>query len=284
MKPETHRSREPFACVPQKVTRFLSASHATAVEFAFVNTVYSFQSKQNPKPWPSIATIARRAGLDRRRAWEARKSLGRDGILPVEKKVIERGPHAGQEGNSYDLPALEKLAAEKPEGVKRTKRHRHRDLIRFGRLGISSEDPGRGDNSRHGPSAVAGEESRSDAVPRAGPAAVADRPEPGLRDLASDVDAFLRSLPAPDSLEEVQQDHPNLMLKVQARLEEYGRPVAMPRDVVFSTALEVISERRAKGKAGRLDTESLAMATVLRLHPSIKDDWEKNLLAATSAS
>jgi len=120
---------EAFFVMPLYVARFLWMCRASPTHILFAQTVYSFASKTDRKPWPSLETIAKRSGLDPRRAWDCSREL--KPVLPVGKRLLDRGPNAGKYGNCYDLDALEKLAAEKPEGVKLNRRRRKRDLIRF---------------------------------------------------------------------------------------------------------------------------------------------------------
>jgi hypothetical protein len=129
---EMQKHDKKFAVIPVNVVAFLVASRASVAELAVVTVIYSFASKKNRKPFPSLATISKLSELDRRRVSDAVTALRRDELLLVGKRIIAAGPHAGLEVNDYDLPALEKLADEKPEGIKRSKRRRRdRDMRRF---------------------------------------------------------------------------------------------------------------------------------------------------------
>lgn len=110
----------PFALLPRPVIKFLSACHLSSAEWALVVAVFSYRSKTCPNPFLADPTVATATGLNRRRVFDAKQALARDGILHTGKRPVGRG----REVTVYDLAAMERTAMERPDGLPRTKRVR----------------------------------------------------------------------------------------------------------------------------------------------------------------
>ncbi len=292
---------EKFAVIPVNVAAFLAACHASTVEFATVLAIYSFRSNANPKPFPSQTTITKLTRRDRRRVSQALGALARDGILLHGKRTIETGPHAGLEVNEYDLPALEKLAAEKPEGVTRTKRRRKRDVLRWqkpaaksNKLGFDNtanepkpdDDPlsvttnGQAIPGPHSANTLPDSSSSAAPSPSRSTNSTAVSPdfarEPGAAAVAGldpSVEEFLRGFPSPGTPEAMKDAYPYLPLTVQSLLDQYGRTNTFKPEEVFAAAVRVQERRLARGDHKALDIDSMTLYTAIELDPSIPAQW-----------